>query len=61
MMDKQPSSRMCFVCGIENPMGLHLASYIDDACRCIACLRPEPEHQGYPGQLHSDVTGSLLH
>jgi hypothetical protein len=27
---------MCFVFGIENPIGLHLALYTDDKGRCIA-------------------------
>jgi hypothetical protein len=29
-MDKQPNSRMCFVCDIENPIGLALRFYTDD-------------------------------
>lgn len=24
---KQPNSRMCFICGLENPIGLHLHIY----------------------------------
>jgi hypothetical protein len=30
IMEKQPNSRMCFVCGIDNPIGLHLHFYTDD-------------------------------
>jgi len=59
-MEKQPNSRMCFVCGIDNPIGLHLAFYTDDEGRCIAHFRPKPEHQGYPGQLHGGVISNLL-
>jgi hypothetical protein len=59
-MEKQPNSRMCFVCGIENPIGLHLAFYTDDEGRCIARFRPKPEHQGYPGQLHGGIMSTLL-
>jgi hypothetical protein len=44
-MEKQPNSRMCFVCGIENPIGLKLKFYTDDEGRCIARFRPEPQHQ----------------
>ena len=67
VMEKQPNSRMCFVCGIENPIqarwgsiGPHLAFYTDDEGRCIARFRPKPDHQGYPGQLHGGVISSLL-
>jgi hypothetical protein len=35
-MEKQPNSHMCFVCGIENPIGLKLKFYTDDNGRCIA-------------------------
>lgn len=59
-MEKQPNSRMCFVCGIENPIGLHLKFYTDDEGRCIARFRPKPEHQGYPGQLHGGIISTLL-
>lgn len=59
-MQKQPNSRMCFVCGVENPVGLHLHFYTDDTGRCIARFRPKPEHQGYPGQLHGGIISTLL-
>jgi acyl-coenzyme A thioesterase PaaI-like protein len=59
-MEKQPNSRMCFVCGIDNPIGLHLKFYTNDEGRCIARFQPKPEHQGYPGQLHGGLISSLL-
>ena len=59
-MEKQPNSRMCFVCGIENPIGLHLSFYTDDEGRCIARFHPKPEHQGYPGHLHGGIISTLL-
>ena len=59
-MEKQPNSRMCFVCGIENPIGLHLKFYTDDEQRCIARFQPQPAHQGYPGHLHGGIISTLL-
>jgi acyl-coenzyme A thioesterase PaaI-like protein len=59
-LEKQPNSRMCFVCGIENPIGLHLHFYTDEQGRCTARFRPRPEHQGYPGQLHGGLISTLL-
>jgi len=59
-MEKQPNSRMCFVCGIDNPIGLHLHLYTDDEGRCITHFQPRPEHQGYPGQLHGGIISTLL-
>jgi len=59
-MEKQPNSRMCFVCGIDNPIGLHLSFYTDDQGRCVARFRPQPQHQGYPGQLHGGIISTIL-
>jgi hypothetical protein len=59
-MEKQPNSRMCFVCGVDNPIGLHPKFYTDDKGRCIARFPPKPEHQGYPGHLHGGITSTLL-
>jgi acyl-coenzyme A thioesterase PaaI-like protein len=59
-MEKQPNSRMCFVCGIYNPIDLHLKFYTDDEGRCITRFRPKPEHQGFPGQLHGGIISTLL-
>ena len=59
-MEKQPNSRMCFVCGIENPIGLKLKFYTDDEGRCVARFRPRPEHQGFPGHLHGGIISTLL-
>jgi len=59
-MEKQPNSRMCFVCSIDNPIGLHLSFYTDDGGRCIARFQPQPQHQGYPGQQHGGLISTLL-
>jgi acyl-coenzyme A thioesterase PaaI-like protein len=59
-MEKQHNSRMCFVCGIENPIGLHLHFCTDDGGRAIARFRPKPEHQGYPGHLPGGIISTLL-
>jgi hypothetical protein len=59
-MEKQPNSRICFVCGIENPIGRHLRFYTDDGGRCMARFRPRPEHQGFPGQLYGGIISTPL-
>jgi hypothetical protein len=59
-MEEQPYSRMCFVCGIDNPVGLHLKFHTDEEGRCITHFRPKPEHQGYPGQRHRRVMSISL-
>ncbi len=59
-MKKQPNSRMCFVCGLGNPIGLRAAFYEDDAGRVTAKFTPRPEHQGFPGIMHGGIVTALL-
>jgi hypothetical protein len=59
-MEKQPNSSMCFLCGINNPIGRKLSFYTDGEDRCIAHFWPRPEHQGYPRHLHGGIISTLL-
>jgi acyl-coenzyme A thioesterase PaaI-like protein len=59
-MGKQPNSRYCLLCGLENPIGLQLAFYEDEDNRVTARYVPEVERQGYPGMLHGGITCALL-
>lgn len=59
-MEKQPNSRYCFLCGLENPKGLKLAFYADENNRVIARFVPSEEYQGYPGVLHGGIICALL-
>ncbi len=57
---KQPNSSMCFICGMQNPVGLHLHIYqIDD--ETVETTYVAPEHfQGYPGVLHGGIVSAIL-
>jgi uncharacterized protein (TIGR00369 family) len=59
-MQKQPNSRMCFVCGMENPIGLKAFFYEDDDGRVIVKYTPREEHQGYPGFVHGGIISALM-
>jgi len=51
---------MCFVCGMENPIGLHLHMYETEP-GVIESSYVAPEHfQGYPGVLHGGMVAALL-
>jgi acyl-coenzyme A thioesterase PaaI-like protein len=59
-LTKQPNSRMCFICGLENPVGLHLHIY-ETAPGVVETTYTAPEHfQGYPGVLHGGIVGAIL-
>jgi len=57
---KQPNSRMCFICGVENPIGLRLKIYQTEP-GMIETTYTAPEHfQGYPGVLHGGIVATIL-
>ncbi len=57
---RQPNSRYCFVCGMENPVGLHLHIY-ETAPGEVQTRYLAPEHfQGYPGVLHGAIVAALI-
>jgi len=57
----QPISRMCFVCGRENPVGLHLHFYEqEDPKRVIAHVEIPDSYQGYPGITHGGIVAAIL-
>ena len=59
MRQRQPNSRMCFVCGMQNPIGLKII-FEGDGERAWARFTASDEHQGYPGVLHGGITFALL-
>jgi len=60
-MERQPSSRSCFVCGRENPMGLAARWTSDREAGEVRATVEIPEHfNGYPGTVHGGVLTALL-
>jgi len=57
---RQPNSRNCFICGMENPVGLHLHIF-ETALGEVESIYIAPEHfQGYPGVLHGGIVAALI-
>lgn len=57
---KQPNSRMCFACGLENPAGLHLHFYDDGQGRVTTDFVIADHHQGYPGIAQGGIVAAIL-
>ena len=57
---KQPNSKMCLVCGLKNPFGLHTSFFELDNHELLAVFTPREEHQSYPGRLHGGITSTIL-
>lgn len=57
---KQPNSKHCFVCGLENPIGLNLRFFINDDGTVETEFKLGEAYQGYPGIVHGGVVASIL-
>ena len=57
---KQPNSKMCFVCGLDNAFGLKSRFYELETGELLGIFQPAAEHQGYPGRLHGGLAATLL-
>lgn len=60
VVKKQPNSKKCIVCGLENELGLKAAFYELDNGEVIGIFKPIEEHQSYPGRLHGGIASAIL-
>jgi len=61
MIEKQPSSRSCFVCGRDNAAGLRTRWVADGAAGEVrATVTLDEKFQGFPGLVHGGVVTALL-
>jgi acyl-coenzyme A thioesterase PaaI-like protein len=56
----QPNSRMCFICGMENPMGLKLRIYEVEPGVVESHFTAPEYFQGYPGVLHGGIIATII-
>lgn len=59
-LTKQPNSKHCFVCGVENHSGLRMAFYHDTNGSVIAEVTVPEQFQGYPGTVHGGIVAAML-
>ena len=57
---KQHSSKRCFICGVDNKLGLKVRFYETDNQELVAVFTPKDEHQSYPNRLHGGVSCAVL-
>jgi acyl-coenzyme A thioesterase PaaI-like protein len=50
----------CFVCGPDNPTGLHVTFEPDGPDGCRARYVPRDEHIGWPGRIHGGLQFTLM-
>ena len=59
-LTKQPNSRDCFVCGVENDHGLHLEFYETESGEVVVDYVVPDHFQGYHGMVHGGIVASLV-
>lgn len=61
---RQPNSRACFVCGMENAAGLRVSFYdvVGEGGRpeVLARFTGRSPHQGYPERMHGGLVTGIL-
>lgn len=57
---KQPNSKMCLVCGLKNPGGLHASFYELETGELVGLFTARDEHQSYPGRVHGGMITAML-
>ncbi len=56
----QPGNSACFICGEDNPAGIH-AHYDEQADGTLfARFTGQEHHQGYPGRMHGGIIAAIL-
>ena len=57
---KHNAAKGCFVCGVENPMGLQAEFYELEDGTMAAKVQAKSVHQSYPGRVHGGVSTAIL-
>jgi acyl-coenzyme A thioesterase PaaI-like protein len=56
----QKVSRMCMVCGRENPASLRARFFELEGDELLGLFSPTEQHQSYPGRLHGGISSAVL-
>lgn len=57
---KQRNSRMCAICGLDNPFGVRAPFYTMDDGSVMSLFRFAAHHQSYPGRVHGGIITAML-
>ena len=60
MRIKQPNSANCFVCGLENRVGLKLIFHETGSNEVVTHYTAPAQYEGYPGVLHGGIIAAIL-
>ncbi|HIS68202.1 MAG TPA: PaaI family thioesterase [Candidatus Gallacutalibacter stercoravium] len=60
IISKQNNSRMCVICGLDNPFGVQAPFYVMEDNSVMTQFSYRAEHQSYPGRVHGGLITAML-
>lgn len=60
VISKQRNSRMCFICGMDNPIGLKAQFYNMEDGSVMTPFRMREDLQSFPERTHGGITATML-
>ena len=60
VISKQRNSRMCYICGMDNPQGLKAQFYNMEDGSVMTKFRYSPFHQSFPQRVHGGLVSTML-
>ena len=60
VLSKQKNSRMCVICGMDNPFGVKAQIYNMEDGSVMTPFRFRQEHQSYPQRVHGGLIAAML-
>lgn len=60
VISKQDNSRMCIICGMDNPLGVQAQFYNMEDGSVMTPFRFREEHQSYPQRVHGGMIAAML-
>lgn len=60
VIKKQRNSRMCFICGMDNPVGLKAQFYSMEDGSVITPFVFRAEHQSFPERVHGGLAATMV-
>lgn len=58
---RQPNSHGCFICGLDNPIGLKMVFHEDHELQQVRAELDVPEiYRSYPGVVHGGIVATIL-
>lgn len=60
VVQKQRNSRMCIMCGLDNPWGVRAPFYSMEDGSVVTRFMYSEKHQSYPGRVHGGLITAML-